>query len=217
MKTESEPAPTGAEASPSQTAPERNERPGAAYFRWRGWIPIPLYVAIIALPWRSSRVWETLAAGMGILLLGCVFRLWAIRHIGHRARTHSQKTRPLVDTGPYAAVRNPLYIANILIASGFALATGLHWYAPLLACLLLLHYHLVVRCEEAGLLERHPQAYAEYQAKTPRWFPLFFRKNVWVRPNFTLGESLYREKSGILGVGLGIGMVVVWAWWRTRS
>ena len=195
----------------------RDERPGAAYFRLRGWIPIPLYAAIVALPWRSARVRETLLAGLGVLLLGGLFRIWAIRHIGHRARTHSQKTRPLVATGPYAAVRNPLYLANILIASGFTLATGLLWYAPILAVLLLLHYHLVVRCEEAGLKERHPEAYTTYMASTPRWFPKLFRRDVWSPAIFPLGECLYREKSGILGVGVGVAVLLAWAWWRTRT
>lgn len=211
MKTTSEAAP--AVAAPA--AAERNERPGAAYFRLRGWIPVPLYAAIPFLPWRSPRVWETLAAGLGLLLLGGLFRLWGIRHIGHRARTHSQKTRPLVATGPYAAVRNPLYLANILIACGFTLATGLAWYAPVLALLLLAHYHVVVRYEEAGLRERHPVDYAAYVASTPRWFPRL-RREVWARANFTLGECLYREKSGILGVSAGIALVALWAVARTR-
>ena len=202
---------TTTETLSAKTAPaDRNERPGAAYFRLRGWIPIPLYAAIPFLPWRSGRVWETLAAGLGVLLLGAVFRLWGIRHIGHRARTHSQKTRPLVGTGPYAAVRNPLYLANILIAAGFTLATGLAWYAPVLAVLLLVHYHVVVRGEEAGLRERHPEDYPAYVARTPRWFPRL-RREVWAPASFPLGECLYREKSGILGVALGIVLVVLWA------
>lgn len=198
--------------------PERNERPAALYFRLRGWIPIPLYIGIVALlPWRSRQVWGTLSAGLAVLVLGLLFRLWAIRHIGHRARTHSQKTRPLVATGPYAAVRNPLYIANILIAAGFTLAMGHHWYAPTLAVLLLIHYHIVVLCEEAGLKERHLEAYLEYKSNTPRWFPKLFRKDVWAPANFSLAECLYRERSGILGVSLGIAAVVVWAWWRASG
>ena len=196
--------------------PGKDERPGAAYFRWRGYTPIPLYAAVLVLPWRDPRPWLCLAIGGAIIALGGLFRIWAIRFIGHRARTHSQKLRPLVTEGPYAATRNPLYVANILIAAGFTAGTGLLWYAPVLAGLLLLHYHLVVLCEERGLRERHPEAYGEYVRRVPRWFPRLFRKEVWARPIFTLGESLYRERSGLLGVSLGLVVLVGWAFLRAR-
>ncbi len=197
-------------------ADRRNERPAARYFRLRGWIPIPFYAAIAVLPWRSPRVWLSLAIGMGVVVLGCLFRFWAIRFIGHRARTHSQKTRPLVMEGPYAALRNPLYIANILIAVGITLGTGLLWYAPVLAVLLLIHYHIVVLCEESGLRERHGPSYDEFCKKVPRWFPKLFRREVWGTPKFPIGECLYREKSGILGMLAASAVLLAWAWWRTR-
>ena len=190
------------------------ERPGEAYFRMRGWTPIPLYAAIIFLPGRDPRVLACLIGGLSVLLLGCLFRFWAIRFIGHRARTHSQKTRPLVESGPYAAMRNPLYVANILIAAGFTAGSGLLWYAPTLALLLLIHYHLVVLCEERGLRERHGAAYDAYCSRVPRWLPNFFRGNVWVRGAFPLGECLYRERSGIVGVTAGLLAMTAWVFWK---
>ncbi len=204
-------------AAPVQvTVPERHERPGAAYFRLRGWIPIPFYAAIVFLPWRSPRAWASLATGLSVVLLGCLYRIWAIRFIGHRARTHSQKTRPLVMEGPYAAHRNPLYVANILIAVGLTLGTGLLWYAPVLAILLLIHYHLVVLCEESGLRERHNASYEEFCARVPRWFPQLLRRDVWLPARFPIAECLYREKSGILGMLAATSVLVAWAWWRMR-
>ena len=214
----SEPGQAEDGAPPAVEPDSRNERPAAAYFRLRGWIPIPFYAAIAALPpaWRTPRAWVALAAGLAVLLLGCLYRFWAIRFIGHRARTHSQKTRPLVMEGPYAAHRNPLYVANILIAVGATLGSGLLWYAPALGLLLLLHYHIVVLCEEAGLRERHGASYEEFLAKVPRWFPKLLRREVWLPPRFPVGECLYRERSGILGMTAAVAVLVAWAWWRTR-
>lgn len=211
-------APDTASAPPACTsAAPKDERPGAAYFRWRGITPIPLYAAILFLPWREERAFLSLGVGLSILLMGGLLRLWSIGFIGHRARTHSQKTRPLVTQGPYAAMRNPLYLANILIACGFAAGSGLLWYAPVLALLLLVHYHLVVRCEERGLHERHPADYDEYTRSVPRWIPRLFRREVWGAPIFPLRECLYRERSGVLGVTIGVAALVIWAWIRASA
>jgi protein-S-isoprenylcysteine O-methyltransferase Ste14 len=39
---------------------------------------------------------------------------------------------PLVSSGPFARVRNPLYLGNIAIWIGFALTARLVWLAPVI-------------------------------------------------------------------------------------
>jgi protein-S-isoprenylcysteine O-methyltransferase Ste14 len=183
------------------------------YFRYRGWIPVPLYLALLApLPWRSPNWKLWWAVGLGVVALGSWFRLWAIRHIGKSARTRTEKTRPLVISGPYAIMRNPLYVANILIAGGFALCACLWWYAPALVVLLFIHYHIVALCEEKGMHERVGWEYEAYRGKVPRWIPRQFGPAfAYPAPN-TFKETLYRERSGILGVTAAIALLAAATW-----
>lgn len=185
------------------------------YFRYRGWIPLPLYLALLApwpSPWRSSRWMLWWGVGLGVVAIGSMFRLWSIRHIGRSARTRTEKTRPLVISGPYAIMRNPLYVANILIAGGFALCACLPVYAAALVVLLFIHYHIVALCEEKGLHDRVGWEYEAYRGKVPRWFPRSFGPAfAYPAPN-TIKETLYRERSGILGVTAAVGLLAAATW-----
>ena len=59
------------------------------YFRYRGWIPLPLYLAILApLPGRDPRWVLWWGIGLGVVAIGSAFRLWAIRHIGRSAQPY---------------------------------------------------------------------------------------------------------------------------------
>ncbi|MBI4566056.1 MAG: isoprenylcysteine carboxylmethyltransferase family protein [Planctomycetes bacterium] len=188
------------------------------YFRYRGWIPLPLYLSLLApLPGRDRHWLICWSVGIGIVFLGSAFRVWAIRHIGRSARTRTEKTRPLVFSGPYAIMRNPLYVANILIAAGFAVCAGLPVYAPALTVLLFIHYHIVARCEERGLRERHGEDYERYVREVPRWFPRrlgpAFRE---AAPN-SWREAFYRERSGILGLLAAIAILAGTTWFYVTN
>jgi len=183
------------------------------YFRYRGWIPLPFYLALLApLPGRSHKWILWWAIGLGVVAIGSCFRLWAIRHIGKSARTRTEKTRPLIISGPYAIMRNPLYVANILIAGGFALCACLPWYSPLLVVLLFIHYQIVAICEEKGLHARVGWEYEAYRGKVPRWFPRSLKPAfAYPAPN-TVKETLYRERSGIMGVLATIAVLAEATW-----
>jgi protein-S-isoprenylcysteine O-methyltransferase Ste14 len=183
------------------------------YFRYRGWIPLPFYLALLApLPGRSPRWMLWWGVGLGVVAIGAWFRLWAIRHIGRSARTRTEKTRPLIISGPYAIMRNPLYVANVLIAGGFALCACLPWYAPALVALLFIHYHIVALCEEKGLHERIGWEYEAYRGKVPRWIPRELGPAfAYPAPN-TIRETIYRERSGFLGVTAAIALLAATTW-----
>jgi protein-S-isoprenylcysteine O-methyltransferase Ste14 len=86
----------------------------------------------------------------------------------------------LVTAGPYAYVRNPLYVGNFITAAGFALAfTGAN---PPLArfaivggslAVMLGVYGVIVPHEEAFLRTTFGPAFDEYAATVPRIFPAF--------------------------------------------
>ncbi len=91
-------------------------------------------------------------------------RLWGVHHIGAISRTRSERLGPLVATGPFALVRNPLYVGNIALWVGFALTARLVWLAPVILVLLALEYHAIVRWEERC----SSRGWARPTATTPR-------------------------------------------------
>jgi protein-S-isoprenylcysteine O-methyltransferase Ste14 len=146
-------------------------RLGGWLFRHRTALPQPLALAIVLIP--ASEDWGpgVVVAGVSITVAGEIIRLWAVHHIGTISRTRSDRVGPLIDDGPFAIVRNPLYLGNIALWVGFALTAKLVWLAPLAALLLGLEYHAIVRWEEALLEARLGEAYRAYARHVPRWLP----------------------------------------------
>jgi protein-S-isoprenylcysteine O-methyltransferase Ste14 len=147
---------------------------GAWLFRHRTSLPLPVALAIVIVPAGEA---STALVGGGIIvtLLGELLRLWGVHHIGVISRTRSDRLGPLVATGPFAILRNPLYVGNIALWVGFALTARLAWLAPVIVVLLGLEYHAIVRWEEELLESRLGEAYRAYAARVNRWIPAFNR------------------------------------------
>jgi protein-S-isoprenylcysteine O-methyltransferase Ste14 len=86
------------------------------------------------------------------------------------AAGYVKKNRELTITGPYAHVRNPLYLGSILIASGFAVALMSWPFAAALAVFFLLIYVPVIASEEAFLRDTFLE-FEWYCARVPRLIP----------------------------------------------
>ena len=101
--------PTAAPATPRHAT-----RLGGWLFRHRTSLPLPVAAAILTLRIGEAPPSPALvAAGVAVTALGEALRLWGVHHIGAISRTRSDRLGPLIDTGPFALVRNPLYVGNI--------------------------------------------------------------------------------------------------------
>lgn len=144
---------------------------GRWVFRNRSWLPVPLVlILLVAGPSGTGSRGLQLAGGVSIVL-GQSLRLWAVRHIGVISRTRTTRLGPLITTGPYAWSRNPLYVANWLLWTGFVLAAQVLWMLPVAWAVFALQYRAIVKWEEQLLRERYPDAYDEYAARVRRWWP----------------------------------------------
>jgi protein-S-isoprenylcysteine O-methyltransferase Ste14 len=206
-----------------QTEPDVTTRIGGWLFRHRSSIPLPFVLAILVIPgsdaWRSSSV---LGLGVVVTLAGEALRLWGVHHIGVISRTRSDRLGPLVDTGPFGFVRNPLYIGNILLWIGFAVTARLVWLAPVVLVLLGAEYHAIVRWEEQLLEAKRGQEYRDYRSRVPRWIPTFERRvrrdhrannssadsAVSAFKPHSLGETLFSERGTLLAIAAGY--VLLW-------
>jgi len=144
---------------------------GWLFRRWTS-LPLPLALALLLIPsGNASGAPALLLLGATIAGAGELLRLWAVRHIGVISRTRSDRLGPLVSTGPFAFVRNPLYLGNIALWVGFAVSAHLVWLVPIFIVVLSLEYHAIVRWEEELLASRRGDEYRTYAARVPRWIP----------------------------------------------
>jgi len=135
-------------------------------------LPLPIAAAILLIPsGETSRNIAAILGGIALTVAGEALRLWGVGHIGVISRTRSDRLGPLVESGPFAHLRNPLYIGNIALWVGFAITAGLLWLAPIVLVLLSFEYHVIVRWEEHLLETRLGEAYRVYAARVPRWIP----------------------------------------------
>lgn len=199
-------------------------RLGGWLFRHRTALPLPVAAAILGLRAGQAPPSAALAAiGVAITVAGELLRMWGVHHIGAISRTRADRLGPLVSSGPFARVRNPLYVGNIAIWVGFALTARLVWLAPVIVLLLGLEYHAIVRWEEQLLEDRLGDGYRSYKSRVPRWAPRLFNrgarrdrgeKNVQdisavsaVSAVTTDGQSwkatLFSERGTLLAIGLG--------------
>lgn len=142
---------------------------GAWAFRHRSWLPIvPALPLLLAPP--LSLAWPDATIGAVLVAAGQILRFWAVRHIGVISRTRSIRLGKLITSGPYAMIRNPLYVGNALLWTGFVICSQVLWMLPVAWAIFALQYGAMAQWEELILAERFP-TYSAYAARVGRWVP----------------------------------------------
>jgi protein-S-isoprenylcysteine O-methyltransferase Ste14 len=102
-------------------------------------------------------------AGLCGVLFGLALRSWAAGFL--------IKNSELTTDGPYAIVRNPLYLGSFLMVAGFCLLVNDPRNIWVLSAALALLYVPKVRSEERLLASVFPDQWPQYAARTPRFLP----------------------------------------------
>jgi protein-S-isoprenylcysteine O-methyltransferase Ste14 len=124
-----------------------------------GFLTAALYLIEL---WRRAPVPAAVACSLAFVLPGLWLRGYAAGYV--------KKNRELTQTGPYAHIRNPLYLGSILIAAGFAVAL-LSWPVALVLALgFAVIYIPVIASEERFLRATFPD-FDEYCRRVPRLIP----------------------------------------------
>lgn len=85
-------------------------------------------------------------------------------------RRQTKETAPLVTSGIYKYVRNPMYTTDVIILVSVFLITGTY-FSGLLAILYIVQLYPFVKLEERELLESFGESYERYCEETPRFIP----------------------------------------------
>ena len=166
-------------------------------------VPLGFLLAAIYI-WRSRPTWASLALGVAIAAAGVVVRALASGHV--------DKNQQLATSGPYAYVRNPLYLGSIIIGVGFVIAARDTVIAIAVVVLFALIYVPVIRSEEAFLRNEFPQ-YHDYARAVPRFVPRTLRMR---RMTEGFSRELYikhREYNALVGAAALVAALVVKVLW----
>ena len=146
-----------------------------AFFKNRGAL---LALPAVALAGFGKPSPTSIGIGIPIAVLGEALRCWAVGYSGVTTRADHVTAPALTTAGPYAYVRNPLYVGNFITALGFSIAYtgGLSPARRALATALGLGtmlgvYAAIVPLEETYLRETFGDAFDAYVARVPRLVP----------------------------------------------
>jgi protein-S-isoprenylcysteine O-methyltransferase Ste14 len=163
-------------------------------FSYRSYTPIPFL--IVMLIFAKPTLWSLLI-GLLIALVGELIRFWGVGYAGGETRT----TGPvggskLVTNGPYAYVRNPLYLGNMLMYLGFGvMSMALFPYFQIIGLIyFFVQYYLIVTLEEDYLSRAFPDEYALYIKHVPRFIPRLKRYEYASNFKFDIKEALRSER-----------------------
>ncbi|MFN3995811.1 MAG: methyltransferase family protein [bacterium] len=143
-------------------------------FRYRALFPIPfaLVILILANPTVNSLIYGSL-----FIIAGAALRATCLGYLGVKSRDEVPNIANLITAGPYRFTRNPVYIANILIALGFTIfALGgyniiINIIASIVVVLIYFSFYnfFVIPAEEEFLTQKFGEEYIEYKNSVPRW------------------------------------------------
>lgn len=163
-------------------------------FRFRGYTPVPLI--IFALLGSDPR-FVPVCSGLVLVLCGEGLRIWGIGYTGATTRSRRVQANRLITDGPYAYLRNPLYVGNFLLSLGCCLIAWawMPWMLVLFLTAFGLQYRLIVSLEEEELERIFGEEYRNYALHVPRFFPRRFpyQEGERVVPDFK--KALQSERS----------------------
>ena len=145
--------------------------------RWKFRLLIAVVVICPVFIFAASRwteAWHLAIQAIGIFLIvvSIIGRTWCSFFIGGR------KSYELVNVGPYAIIRNPLYAFSTIGAIGMGAQFGAVSFALLSGAGIAFVLYRRSLHEEQGMLALHGDAYRKYMEKVPRFLPRTWTRQI---------------------------------------
>lgn len=159
------------------------------WFKPRFAIIYPFGFLVMLFCWLDA---ASLRSGVGFIIAGVLLRLWS--------NGYAIKNDKLTTSGPYAFVRNPLYLGTFLIALGCLMAlkstpSQFEWIGGGLFLLgLALMYRRTIKLEEGMLLARYKDAYVDYCRHIPAMIPCLIPYTKGEKWGFSLQRLIHSKE-----------------------
>lgn len=199
---------------------------GRTLFRLRSLTPVPVIALCGWLLWRSRGApgpggpsIDLLLDGVGLALAlaGQALRFYVLGWVpeGTSGQNLSIQASTLNTTGPYAYVRNPLYVGNLLIVLGLCSVANDPWVTLVALVFFFGEYFFIIRAEEDFLRGKFGAAFDEFVATVPRWIPrLSPAKQGTLRSGgFDARRALKKEINPFSAWSLGALGLIAWEQW----
>ena len=152
---------------------------GRTLFRFRSLTPVPVVFLLAFLLWRSrgvpgpfdgSALW---VLGPLVALVGQSLRFYVLGLVpeGTSGQGSVIEASVLNTRGPYAYVRNPLYVGNLLIVLGLLIVAHDPWVALVGLAFFFGEYFFIIRAEEAFLRQKFGASFDAWCSEVRRWVP----------------------------------------------
>jgi len=159
--------------------------------RFRQFIGISFVILVSVVGKPNEMLFFT---GLAFVFLGIAARLWASGHI--------KKNKALATDGPYTFVRHPLYVGNITLGFGFALASSLWWSLPLLIIILLIFYPHAIHREDENLHRMFKKDWEQWRKETRALIPRISHYRTAKGGNWSFLQSLRQNGEPIIALFL---------------
>ncbi|MDZ7625112.1 MAG: isoprenylcysteine carboxylmethyltransferase family protein [Ignavibacteriaceae bacterium] len=182
-------------------------------FKYRSYTPIPFLILMLIFQ-ESTPL--TLIIGFAVALIGELIRFWGVSWAGSETRTTGGVGGTfLIISGPFAYVRNPLYVGNILLYLGLGIMSfALFPYLQIVAIIFfLIQYYFIVSEEEKYLLEKFKDDYRDYCKNVPAFLPrlLPYKNSTIVQPPRNPKAGFRSEKRSLQAfIGISLLLIILW-------
>lgn len=182
-------------------------------FKYRSYTPVPFLLLMFA--YQRINIWS-LIIGFVIAATGELIRLWGVSYAGSETRTTGKVGGTyLVITGPFAYVRNPLYLGNMILYMGIGIMSNALFPYLQIGALLFFYfqYLIIVKEEEKYLKTAFGDAYDEYYKNVPRFIPrVFGYVNEGIpQPKYNIGAGIRSERRTLQAFSfVTITLILLW-------
>lgn len=186
-------------------------------FKYRSYTPIPFLLVMFIFAYPN--IWSILI-GLIISLSGEAIRIWGVSWAGSETRTTGDVGGSfLVISGPFAHVRNPLYLGNILMYTGLGVMSfALFPYLQILGLIFFyFQYKLIVREEEQYLKITYGKDYENYRQNVSSFFPKLkaYKVDGLIQPDYILSKGLRSEKRSLQAFCF-VAITIILLWFLRR-
>lgn len=140
-------------------------------FSLRSYIPIPFLLVMLIFAQPTT---ITMGLGLIVMIIGELIRFSGVAFAGSLTRVTGNVGAPeVIVSGPFAHVRNPLYVGNLFIYIGIGIMANalFPWLLLVAAVWFSFQYYQIVMLEEEFLEKEFGESYLEFKKNVPRFIP----------------------------------------------